>query len=140
MIGEDVTVALNADVVRLFLHMLAASIWVGGQFVMLGVLEPARKIGSLAMYRLCKMLAWLSWPALAVLVVTGIWNIMMFNGEPKSTAWTVVLWAKVGLVILAGLSAWLHGKIAVKWETETLAAVGTVSSVLALIFGVMLAG
>ena len=72
MIGEDVTVALNADVVRLFLHVLAASIWVGGQFVMLGVLEPARKIGSLAMYRLCKMLAWLSWPALAVLVVTGI--------------------------------------------------------------------
>ena len=139
-ICADVNLALSPDALRLFLHILAASIWVGGQFVMLGVLEPARKIGPFAMVKLCKMLGWLSWPAFVVLVATGLWNLSTFDGMPKTTAWTVVLWVKVGLVAVAGLSAWMHGKITLKWESETLAVVGTVTSVLALVAGVMLAG
>ena len=34
------------DAFRLFLHVLAASIWVGGQFVLLGLLPTVRRFGE----------------------------------------------------------------------------------------------
>ena len=107
---------------------------------MMGLVPTERKLGGDIERILLRAFSRLAWPAFVVLVATGLWNLSTFDGMPKTTAWTVVLWVKVGLVAVAGLSAWLHGKITLKWESETLAVVGTVTSVLALVAGVMLAG
>ena len=39
---------LNLDVVRLFLHILAAPVWVGGQLTLAGLLPALRRIGGRA--------------------------------------------------------------------------------------------
>ncbi len=65
--------------VRLFLHVLGATVWVGGQIVMLGLVPAARTIGADAPRRLARAFARLAWPAYALLVVTGFWNVSTFS-------------------------------------------------------------
>ena len=57
------TLTSGWDAVRISLHILAATIWVGGQFVMLGLLPTARGLGSEATKKLAGAFARLSWPA-----------------------------------------------------------------------------
>src|SRR5271165_1419481 len=63
------------DTLRLTLHVLAASIWVGGQIVMAGLVGPSRRLGVEAPKELARAFSRLAWPAFAVLVLTGFWNI-----------------------------------------------------------------
>src|ERR1035438_1686722 len=73
--AAQLTLAPGWDSVRLFLHVLAATIWVGGQFVMLGLLPTGRSLGGEATKSLAGAFARLSWPAFVVLVLTGFWNL-----------------------------------------------------------------
>ena len=64
------------DSVRLTLHVLAATVWVGGQIVMTGpgrAGPPAR--GGDATKTLARAFARMAWPAYLLLIVTGIWNV-----------------------------------------------------------------
>ena len=56
---------------------------------MLGLVAPARRIGSDAPKALARAFARLAWPAYAVLVVTGFWNIAAVH-YPRRTAWKAV--------------------------------------------------
>lgn len=140
MLGAQLTLAPTLDAIRLFLHVGAATIWVGGQFVMLGLLPTARQIGGDATKKLANAFARLSWPAFAVLVLTGFWNLAALSSDPKSTAWNAVMGVKMLLVILAGVGAWLHGRATTKAATGAWASIAGVASILALFGGVLLAG
>lgn len=122
---------------RLSLHVLGASVWVGGQFTMLGLLGDVRKLGGDAAVRLARSFARLSWPAYWLLVLTGIWNLQAVHASHATTAWTAVLAVKLALVALAGIGAWLHGRR--KWSALT-ASVAGMASLGALVLGVLLAG
>lgn len=140
MLGDVSSLTPTLDSVRLFLHVLAATIWVGGQFVMLGLVPTARQLGDDAPAKLARGFARLAWPAFAVLVLTGIWNLIALHGNPKSTAWNAVMGIKWILVLLAGLGAWLHGRSTSKAATAIWGSVSGLASVLALFAGVLLAG
>ena len=86
------------DTVRLTLHVLAATVWVGGQIVMMGLVGPARGLGADAPKTLARAFARLAWPAYAVLVVTGIWNITAVHCSDQDSAWKAVLMAKIAVV------------------------------------------
>ena len=90
------------DTVRLTLHVLAATVWVGGQIVMAGLVGPARGLGADAPKTLARAFARLAWPAYVVLVVTGVWNVTAVHYADQSTAWKAVLMAKIVVVVLAG--------------------------------------
>ena len=126
--------------IRLGLHVLAATVWVGGQFVILGLLPTARRLDAGAPKALARAFARLSWPAYAVLVVTGFWNVSTFHFSQQTTAWQVVLWVKVAVVALAGLAAFLHSRASSKAGLAAWGAIAALSSVAALFMGVMLAG
>jgi putative copper export protein len=128
------------DVVRLGLHVLAAAIWVGGQFVMLGLVPTARTLGADAPRRLAQAFARLAWPAYAVLVLTGFWNLSTFTFSDQSAAWQAVLIIKVVLVALAGIATLLHSRASSRRGTAVWGSVAGLSSVLALFMGVALAG
>jgi putative copper export protein len=100
--------------IRLTLHVLAATVWVGGQFVMMGLVGPARGLGPDAPKTLARAFARLAWPAYAVLVVTGVWNISAVGYADMDTAWKAVLIAKIGVVVLAGLGVLLHQRATTK--------------------------
>jgi putative copper export protein len=132
--------ASGLDTLRLTLHVLAASIWVGGQFVMLGLVGPARNLGPEAPKALAGAFARLAWPAYAVLVITGLWNISTFHWAAQSSAWKAVLMVKIVVVLLAGLGAWLHGRATSRTALAVWGSVSALASVAALTMGILLAG
>jgi putative copper export protein len=126
--------------VRLSLHVLAASVWVGGQVVMVGLLPSARRLGEAAPRALAAALARLSWPAYAVLVITGFWNLAAVHPSRQSTAWQVVLGVKVAVVLLAGVGALLHSRARTRRGLAVWGSLAGISSIAALVLGVLLAG
>jgi putative copper export protein len=132
--------ASGVDTVRLTLHVLAASVWVGGQLVMMGLVGPARGLGGDAPQVLARAFARLAWPAYAVLVVTGFWNISTFTWSQQSTAWKTVLIVKIVVVALAGFGAFLHQRATSKAQLALWGSVAGTASVAALVMGILLAG
>jgi putative copper export protein len=127
------------DGVRLSVHVLAATIWVGGQFTMAGLVPTARGLGEGAPKALAQAFSRIQWPAYAVLVVTGLWNVSVVHaGQPRS--WVVVLVVKIVVVALAGLAAFLHGRSRTTRGLAIWGALAALSSMAALVMGVFLAG
>jgi putative copper export protein len=132
--------ASGLDTLRLTLHVLAATIWVGGQIVVAGLVGPSRRFGAEAPKELARAFARLAWPAYAVLVLTGFWNISTFTWSDQSSAWKAVLVAKIVVVALAGLGAFLHQRATSKAQLALWGSVTGVASIAALAMGILLAG
>jgi putative copper export protein len=128
------------DTIRLTLHVLAAAIWVGGQIVMAGLVGPARGLGGDAPRTLARAFARLAWPAYFVLLATGIWNISAVHASTATSTWKAVLMAKIAVVLLAGVGAFLHQRATSKGQLALWGSVGGTASVAALVMGVLLAG
>jgi putative copper export protein len=126
--------------VRLTLHVLAATVWVGGQIVMLGLVGPARRLGGDASQVLARAFARLAWPAFVVLVATGIWNVTAVTYSAQDTAWKTVLMVKIVVVVLAGIGAYLHQRATTKAQLALWGSVAGTASVAALVMGILLAG
>ena len=134
------SLAPGLDGFRLILHVLAATIWVGGQFTVAGLLPTIRSLGEDAPKKVAQAFARLLWPAYAVLVVTGFWNISAVDAKHASSAWTAVLIVKIVVVVVAGVGVFLHQRSSSKLGLAVWGSVGGVASVVALALGVFLAG
>ena len=120
--------------------MLAATIWVGGMFTVAGLLPTLRTLGDDAPRKAARAFARIQWPAFAVLVATGLWNIAAVKPSTQSHTWNAVLGIKITVVVLAGVSAFLHQRATSKAALAIWGAVAAISSVAALALGVFLAG
>jgi putative copper export protein len=131
--------ATSVTALRLSLHVLAATVWVGGQIVVAGLLPTIRSLGPDAGKKVARAFGRLQWPAYAVLLVTGVWNVAASPaGQPH--AWRVVLGVKIGVVLLAGLAAYLHQRATSRTALAAWGAVVGVASVASLVLGVLLGG
>jgi putative copper export protein len=131
--------AVDGDTIRVFLHVLAAALWVGGQFTVAGLLGTVRGLGEDAPRVVARAFARVAWPAYGVLVLTGIWNLLAVDVADQSSAYTVTLAVKVLVVVASGAAAAAH---AVSRSRAVLAIGGAVAGVTALaavFLGVMLA-
>lgn len=128
------------DTVRLTLHVLAATVWVGGQIVMTGLVGPVRAIGGDAPKTIARAFARMAWPAYVLLLATGIWNISAVHASSQSSDWKAVLMAKVAVVLVAGVGVFLHQRATSKAQLALWGSVGGLASVTALVMGVLLAG
>jgi putative copper export protein len=132
--------ASGLDTLRLTLHVLSASVWVGGQIVLMGLVGPSRALGPEAPKALAGAFARLAWPAYAVLVVTGFWNVSTFHWADQSGAWKAVLIVKIVVVVAAGVGAFFHGRATSRSALAVWGSVAGLASVAALVLGVLLAG
>jgi putative copper export protein len=128
-----------ADGIRLTLHVLAAAVWVGGQITLAGLVPTARGLGADGPKKLARAFARISWPAYAVLVITGFWNVSAV-GKHQPPAWKVVLGIKMAVVLLAGVSAYLHSISRRPAGLAVWGALTSLTSLTALATGVFLAG
>lgn len=134
------TLAPALTTVRLSLHVLAATIWVGGQITLAGLVPQLRSAGGDVTARAARAFARLSWPAFLVLVLTGIWNVSAVHASNATSSWKAVLSVKIGVVVLAGIAAWLHQRSTSRAGLAAWGSIAGTASIVAVILGVMLAG
>jgi putative copper export protein len=96
------------DSVRLFLHVLAASVWVGGQIVLAGLVPSLRRAAPESTKVAARAYARVAWPAFAVVVVTGLWNLADIDVASTSTAYQVTLLVKITLAMVSAAAALAH--------------------------------
>ena len=98
-----------ADSLRIFLHVLGASIWVGGQIVLALLVPVLRKRDADLPKAVARAFNKIGWPAYALLLITGMWNLAN-PPETVSAAYQMTLGIKMFLVVISGLSAYVHTK------------------------------
>ncbi len=125
------------DTIRLFIHVLAAAVWVGGQIVLAGVVPRLRKVGPEATSAAANGFAMVAWPAFVLAFVTGIWN-MIAADDTRSSAWQATLGIKILLVVVAGFSAALHSKSKNRAVMAATGAVGGIAALVILFLGTLL--
>ena len=129
---------VNWTVIRLFLHVLAATIWVGGQLTLAGLVPGLRGIAEDAPRTVARRFNRIAWPAFGVLVLTGIWNVAAVHRTDSK--YLVTLAFKVAIVALSGASAALHTTTKSRAGLALWGAVSGLTALAALFVGVMLAG
>ena len=139
-LADQPHLAGSLTIVRLTLHVLAAAVWVGGQFVVAGLLPTVRSLGDAAPQKIARGFAKLSWPAYWLLVATGLWNYLAISHGTATNSWNAVFGIKMVVVALAGLGAYLHTKASTPRARGIYAGVGTLASIGALVLGIALAG
>ena len=73
--------SVSWDTVRLFLHVLAATVWVGGQIVLAALVPVLRRFGAEVPRAAAGKFNQVAWIAFAVLIITGVWNIVAVRIE-----------------------------------------------------------
>lgn len=112
---------------RLFLHVISASVWVGGQIVLVGLMPTVRSFGPDAPNALAKAFNRIAWPAFGLAVLTGMWNIMAIPMNDLPHPW-VELHLLAALLTAAGAA--LH--MLAKGNKVMLAVGGAMSSLFAV--------
>lgn len=128
----------TADTIRLFLHVIAASVWVGGQFVVAGIVPGMRRTHPEALKTLAQGFGRVAWPAFGVAVITGMWSLMDIEIQNASSAYQATVLLKIGFAVVAGMAAAIHSAGKSKVAMAVGGALGAVCSVAALFLGILL--
>lgn len=129
---------VSADTIRVFLHVLAATVWVGGQLTLAGLVGGLRTLGDDAPRTVARRFNLIAWPAFAVLVVTGVWNLVAVDVVDTTTEYQVTVFVKLVVVALSGLGAAFHAMARTKVGLAAWGAVSGVAALGALFLGVLL--
>ncbi|MGZ4677631.1 MAG: hypothetical protein ACXVJ7_10880 [Acidimicrobiia bacterium] len=107
---------ITETTIRLFLHVLAATVWVGGQLtlgVLIPVLRPAPddpdpEAARARIRAVARRFQVAAWTAFAVLLLTGVWNLVALHVGDQGGTWMATLLAKLFCVAISGAAAAVH--------------------------------
>lgn len=123
--------------VRVFIHVTAAAVWVGGQLTLAGLVPGLRALAPDAPRTVARRFNRIAWPAYGVLVATGIWNIVDLSPDWDSDYGRTVM-VKIAVVAASGLSALLHTRARSRGALAVFGAASGVTALAALFIGVQL--
>jgi putative copper export protein len=115
-------------------------VWVGGQLTLAGLVPGLRALGDDVPRTVARRFSRIAWPAFAVLVVTGIWNLLELPIGDFGTRWQVTLMVKLVVVAAAGVAAAVHGAARSRGAVAAGGAVAGLASIAAVVLGIMLHG
>jgi putative copper export protein len=130
---------LSWDTLRVFLHVLAATVWVGGQLTLAALVPALRPLGPEVTRTAARAFNRVAWWAFAVLVLTGVWNVAA-EGEDADGSWDGVLLAKLLAVAASGGAAWAHTRATTPRSRGVYGGLTALTALVALFLGVLLAG
>jgi putative copper export protein len=122
---------------RLFIHVTAATVWVGGQLTLAGLVPGLRQLSPDAPRAVAQRFNRIAWPAFAVLVATGIWNIVAISPVWDS-AYGRTLSIKLVVVAISGTAAFLHARSHSRRGLAVFGALSGLAALTALFLGVQL--
>lgn len=130
---------VTATTVRLFLHVLAATVWVGGQITLAGLVPTVRGLGDDAPRVVARRFNRIAWPAFAVLVLTGVWNVVEVDVADTSIEYQITLFLKLVVVAASGISAAAHLGARSRGALAFWGALSGLSAIAAVFLGILLA-
>jgi len=130
--------AVSWDTVRLFLHVLAATVWVGGQLTLAALVPVLRMQGPDVPRAAARAFNRVAWPAYGILILTGIWNIVALRSMTPSYRATLIV--KLVVVAASGITAVLHARSKTAVGLAVWGALTGLTALAALFLGVLLAG
>lgn len=131
--------AADWTTVRLFLHVLAATIWVGGQLTLAGLVPVLRSVGVEVPRLAARRFNLIAWPAYAVLILTGAWNAVAERDQLHG-AYATTFAIKMGIVAGSGLAAFWHTRAGTPARIALFGSLSGVAALAALFLGILLAG
>jgi putative copper export protein len=132
-------IGVSWDTIRLFLHVLAATVWVGGQLTLAALVPALRGAGLDVPKRAAQAFNRIAWPAFAVLLLTGVWN-MAAEQDKMHGRYQTTLMVKLAVVAVSGIAAVAHARARDRRAMAVYGALTGLSALLALFLGVLLAG
>jgi putative copper export protein len=128
----------DLDTLRLGLHLFAATVWVGGQIVLLALLPVLRKAGGDTPRAAARAWNRIAWPAFAVLVATGVWNLTEVAFGDRETDYQVTVFVKLLVVATSGTAAAVHSLTKSRPVLAVTGALGGLAALGAFALGVLL--
>jgi putative copper export protein len=128
----------STDTIRLFLHVLAASVWVGGQIALAGIVPAVRRSNPGATKVMAQAFGRVAWPAFGITVLTGMWSLMAEDITELSSAYQATLLLKIALAIASGVFAAIHTVGKTKLALAVGGALGALTAIAAMFLGVLL--
>jgi len=99
---------ITSHTIRLFLHVTAATVWVGGQLSLIAIMPSLRKHGVEPLRTAAQAFQRAAWPAFFVLLATGVWNLVAIHVGDQGGEWLTTLFVKLILVAVSGVAAAIH--------------------------------
>ena len=131
--------AVSWDTIRLFLHILAATVWVGGQITLAALVPVLRRLGAEIPRAAARRFNQVAWPAFGVLVLTGMWNVAAVRSKVSGSYETTLI-VKIAVVAVSGVTAALHARARSPAGLAIFGALTGISALAAVFLGVLLAG
>ena len=143
--------AAHGATLVLWIHILAACIWIGGQ-IALGALVPMLRGDRALLSAAARRFQAIAWPAFALLLITGVantYNAGISLSDLPSTPRGRTLELKLAFVFLSGLAAALHAFVVgprasagLRWArpmSGLLGALSLLAAMAAALYGVLIA-
>jgi putative copper export protein len=124
---------------RIFLHILAVAVWVGGQIVLAGLVPAIRTSAPEALPKVAQAFARVAWPAMIVIVFTGMWGLTSSSASDSDTEYMVTFAIKMVMVFIAIAATIVHSQGSSKAAKAIGGALGLLGSLLAAYAGILLA-
>jgi putative copper export protein len=131
--------SVSWDTIRLFLHILAATVWVGGQITLAALVPVLRRLGTEIPRAAARRFNQVAWPAFGVLILTGIWNVVAVRSKVAGSYETTLV-IKIAVVAVSGVAAALHARARSRTGLAVFGALTGISALAAAFLGVLLAG
>ena len=124
---------------RIFLHVLAVAVWVGGQIVLAGLVPAIRTSAPEVLPKVAQAFARVAWPAMIVIVFTGMWGLTSSSASDSDTEYMVTFVVKMVMVFIAIAATIVHSQGSSKAAKAIGGALGLLGSLLAAYAGILLA-
>ena len=124
--------------IRVFLHVIAASVWVGGQFVVAGIVPAVRRTSPQTTKVIAQAFGRVAWPAFGITVLTGMWNLMAVDITASTSSYQGTVRFHLALAIASGVFAAVHTVGNSKAALAVGGALGALTAVAAMFVGVLL--
>ena len=127
------------DSIRIFLHLIAVAIWIGGQIVLAGIVPSLRTVAPEAVKTVAQGFARIAWPAFLVIVFTGMWGLGTVDVSAESSEYLATFGIKMLLVGIAVIATLIHSNGTSKAAKGIGGAASLLTSLLAAFAGILMA-
>lgn len=126
------------DTLRLFVHVLAACVWVGGQIALAGIVPSLRRKHPESTKTVARAFSRVAWTSFVVVFISGIWNLVAVEIDTADWVYNSTVVAHVLTAVAAGAAVTVHSVGKTKLALALGGALGLLFSLAALFLGMIL--